>query len=102
MLEELELCSSPPRIRNGLPSTISWVALPLFSRWGREIGLDTFWAQIRRQPSRHNPETCSSRCRGIFIFMTVPNPGFHHEDAEKIGPSDHRIIGPSEQPLIFR
>src|SRR5215469_5174322 len=25
-----------------------------------------------------------------------------HADTEKIGPSDHRIIGPSEQPFVFR
>src|SRR5215469_9308341 len=25
-----------------------------------------------------------------------------HRDTEKIGPSDHRIIGPSEQPFVFR
>jgi len=29
-LEELELRSSPASIRNGLPSTISWVAVPCF------------------------------------------------------------------------
>ena len=29
-LEELELRSSPASIRNGLPSTINWVAVPCF------------------------------------------------------------------------
>jgi hypothetical protein len=29
-LEELELRSSPASIRNGLPSTIKWVAVPCF------------------------------------------------------------------------
>src|SRR2546421_1183265 len=33
-LDELELCSSPPRIRNGLLSTTSCVALPCLRRWG--------------------------------------------------------------------
>jgi hypothetical protein len=33
-LDELELHSSPPRIRNGFPSTTSCVALPCFNRWG--------------------------------------------------------------------
>ena len=33
-LEELELCSSAPRIRKGLPSTMSWMAEPRFSKRG--------------------------------------------------------------------
>jgi hypothetical protein len=33
-LEELELRSSPASIRNGLPSTINWVAVPCLRRWG--------------------------------------------------------------------
>ena len=31
-LDEEELCSSPESMRNGLPSTINWVAAPRFSR----------------------------------------------------------------------
>src|SRR5450631_1213313 len=33
-LEELELWSSPPRMRNGFPSTYSWVAGPWLRSWG--------------------------------------------------------------------
>src|ERR1019366_1157527 len=32
-LEAAVLVSSPARARNGFPSTMSWVAAPLFSRW---------------------------------------------------------------------
>src|ERR1017187_5739695 len=35
-LEGLELCSSPPRMRNGLPSTIDWRAPWRVSKCGRE------------------------------------------------------------------
>jgi hypothetical protein len=33
-LEELLLLSSPASARNGWPSTISWVAVPCFRKWG--------------------------------------------------------------------
>ena len=38
-LEAAELPSSPPRMRNGLPSTISWVAVPCRRSCGeRRVG----------------------------------------------------------------
>jgi hypothetical protein len=33
-LVALLLVNSPDKTRNGLPSTISWVAVPCFRKWG--------------------------------------------------------------------
>jgi hypothetical protein len=47
--EASELCSSPPRIRNGCPSTISCVAAPCRSRCGIETGAERERERVERQ-----------------------------------------------------
>src|SRR5215471_18455998 len=42
------------------------------------------------------------RYSGPVFLVVVQFRKTYHGGTEKIGPSDHRIIGPAEQPLVLR
>src|ERR1700721_742934 len=73
-LDEDELCNSPASIRNGLPSTISCVAAPRFSRWGAPFS----WARIE---AVSRPENRSSieikQIRNGITWPTFRNIGIN-------------------------
>jgi hypothetical protein len=56
VLDELEFPSSPPSIRKGFPSTISWVALPFFCKCGIFC---TGWAY--EKPAKNKKTTIISK-----------------------------------------
>src|SRR5262250_2874410 len=80
-LEEDELPSSPPRTRNGAPSTMSCVAAPCLRRCGSEDGCATQVGLGRAAMKTQIAAKITIQCLGdrlMDMFFTARDKSSHH------------------------
>src|SRR5271157_1713768 len=84
-LEAAVLVSSPARARNGLPSTMSWVAAPRFSRWatGGPVVVVVVGAHaVMRASATTSAKQARLRCCIIFAFRVIFSDALYYHSGD--------------------
>ena len=88
----LELLNSPASARNGLPSTINWVAVPCFRKWGiseaaaaATAGAGAVWPWPATRPGKHTSVQHNKTLRFMTISFAFATSCFSHDVKNSLG-----------------